>query len=345
MKCLVIKMQFEVESFFVENSFFASPMMQFVLILLFVLVLVLWYLIRVKKIVDLERRIAPYIVDKNQKPDNLWQELKQLYLYCIFKIDRVLIYFKIVNSDYHHRYFKTINQLYEREISYLSEKIFIFIVLTLLSFLPVISFALMMFLFILIVILLETQNSFRYHSYLKKINEDFEQVITIMTNAFQAGKSVLQAIELVTKREENLLSAEFKFIHDEIKLGLSVDEAFKRFAQRTSLKEADYLASIMTILTKSGGDINHLFAAMQKRFYHKQEISLEIEAVTSGLKISAFILALMPIIMITFLTIINPFYFEPLIMTTIGRLIILIMLNLYMFYLIIIKKIFTVEVM
>ncbi len=309
-----------------------------------VLLLLTKLLFKINRRLVLTNRIAAYIIkDKTEINPNLLK-FWQFYLGGVNLIDQLLISLKIEPIKLYTKYYKTINKVYHCETSYLSEKILILVLVIVLNILLPLPYIFGFLLYCFIIIIIETNNYFKYVLYMKKLNNDFNQAISIMANAFKSGKSILQAVELIAVNEANLLKKDFRIIVEEIKTGIGIDEAFQRFAKRTTLKEAFFLATVMTILMKSGGHINDMFARMQHRLFNKKEIELEIRAITSGLKISAFVFSLMPLILITVFYLFNPAYFEPLISNTIGQIILLIIVNLYLFYLIMLKKTFTIEV-
>lgn len=51
---------------------------------------------------------------------------------------------------------------------------------------------------------------FKFRRYRSRLENDFLQAITIMNNAFKSGRSILQAIELVTNELEGPIANEFQ---------------------------------------------------------------------------------------------------------------------------------------
>ncbi|MDD4547918.1 MAG: type II secretion system F family protein, partial [Bacilli bacterium] len=178
----------------------------------------------------------------------------------------------------------------------------------------------------------------KYRNYRNQLENDFLQAITVMNNAFKSGNSIIQAIELVTKEIEGPISREFQKMALEINFGLSIDIVFKRFAKRIKLEEATYLTVALTILSKTGGNINNVFSSIEKTLFNKKKLKLELKSLTGGSKIIINILIGLPILFVIVVNLINPNYFIPLYTTELGGILILIMLTIYITYIYIIQK-------
>ena len=93
----------------------------------------------------------------------------------------------------------------------------------------------------------------KYKIHRSRVENDLLQAIIIMNNAFKSGRSITQAIELVTKELEGPIAEEFKKMHLEISFGLEIDVVFKRLSERIELEEVSYLTASLAILNKTGG--------------------------------------------------------------------------------------------
>lgn len=184
---------------------------------------------------------------------------------------------------------------------------------------------------------------YKYLNYKKVIENDLLEAITIMNNAFKAGMSIVQAIELVSTELSGPIAKEFKKISIELSFGLDVEVAFKRFADRIKLNDAVYLTSSLSILNKTGGNIIKVFNSIEKTMFSRKKLEQEFKSLTSSSKFIMYVLILVPIVFVAFLGIINIGYFEPLFTNPLGIALIVIMLIIYIAYIIIVKKIMKVR--
>ena len=83
----------------------------------------------------------------------------------------------------------------------------------------------------------------KYKTYKTQLENDLLQAIIIMNNAFKSGRSIVQAIDLVSKELEGPMAEEFKKMHLEISFGLGIDIVFKRLYDRLQIEEIAYLTA------------------------------------------------------------------------------------------------------
>lgn len=185
---------------------------------------------------------------------------------------------------------------------------------------------------------------FKYKSYKRKIENDLLEAIIIMNNAFKSGRSIAQAIELVSKELDGTIAEEFKKMHLELSFGLGLDVVFNRFSERIKIEEVAYLTASLTILNKTGGNIVEVFSSIEKSLFNKKKLNLELKSLTSGSRMIVKVLMIVPIAFILLIWTINPSYFLTLLSSKIGYLIIIIVLIYYTIYILTIKKLLQVKI-
>lgn len=184
----------------------------------------------------------------------------------------------------------------------------------------------------------------RYKVYRKKIENDFLSAIIVMNNAFKSGRSITQAIDIVSKEVEGEIGKEFKKMSIELSYGLSIDVVFQRFAERIKLEEVSYLTASLTILNKTGGNIVKVFTSIEKNLFNKKKLRLELESLTGSSKLVVYLLLLVPFLFIMFVSMISPTYFIPFLNTEVGNILLISMIIYYIIFIIIVRKIMKVVI-
>lgn len=184
----------------------------------------------------------------------------------------------------------------------------------------------------------------KYKSHRKKMENDLLQAIIIMNNAFKSGRSITQAIELVSNELEGTIAREFKKMYLELSFGLGLDVVFSRFYERVNIEEVAYLTASLTILNRTGGNIVEVFSSIEKSLFNKKKLRLELNSLTSGSRIIVRVLMIVPLAFILLIGFINPTYFLPLLTTNLGYIIISIILILYILYIILVRKLLKVKI-
>jgi tight adherence protein B len=183
----------------------------------------------------------------------------------------------------------------------------------------------------------------KYKLYRNRLENDLLQAIIIMNNAFKSGRSITQAIELVTKELEGPIGLEFKKMHMEISFGLSIEEVFERFSKRIEMEEVTYLTASLSILNKTGGNIIKVFSSIEKTLFNKKKLKIELQSLTGSSKMLVYVLFAVPFLFVLFINIVSPGYFEPLYTTKIGFILIFIMVLIYLVYIWFVQKIMKVR--
>ena len=185
---------------------------------------------------------------------------------------------------------------------------------------------------------------FYYKRQTKLIENELLRSIIIMNNAFKSGKSTLQALKIAADDLPEPISDEFKKMYLDMKYGLSVDTVFDRFAKRVNLEEAVYLSSSLTILNKTGGNIVEVFSSIERTLFDKKKLNEELKNISASPKMVTRVLFIIPIVFTLIIYILNPAYFAPLFESTLGYMIIGIILLMFIIYILVLNRIMKIDV-
>lgn len=323
------------------------------MILIIVILGVIIYLLRLWHAVSLEKRLAPFAVT-SKKSDNL-----SLFDWCyhyvwviIKKISKVLSK-SVVLTKYGEKYNKYIS-FEERElkdgIDYVAIKFLLCIIVFLLSLITIMFHAIsshgMLFLvvFSLCFFIPDIVLAIQFSKKRKRIEDDLLKAIIIMNNAFQSGRNIIQAIEIVKTELDGPIQDEFKKIYLDITYGLSLDVVFNRFYERVKLEDAKYITTSLSLLNKTGGDIIKIFSRLEKSIFDRKNLKNELYSLTASSRFVFKLLVALPFVFSFLIFVLNPNYFVPLFTTPIGIIVLVFVILLYILYILVIKRVLRVEV-
>lgn len=317
---------------------------------IFIFLLVIFYL-RFQRSVRLERKFMPYAIEplKDKKIsifDTLSDHMYQLILLVNKAFDK-----SVFVSRYAKKYEKylPLYKHFNQTMDFVSSKILAGISLVLVSIIGNILHYHFMSIYELFIPFLvgfflpDILYFIRYKLYRNTIENDLLQAIIIMNNAFKSGRSITQAIELVTKELDGPIGVEFKKMHMEISFGLGIEEVFERFSKRVKLEEVTYLTASLSILNKTGGNIIKVFSSIEKTLFNKKKLKLELRSLTGSSKIIVYVLFAVPLLFILFISLVSPGYFTPFYTTPIGMILLCIMVLIYVLYIWFVRKIMKVR--
>ncbi len=321
-------------------------------IIMVFLAFVIFYLIIYNNTLKLEKRISKYSIDsiKNEQV-SLFDLLHIKYSKMVYKLSKILkkSAFIVKYSSKYNKYITYENDKDISAIDYVSNKIFICLLFVFIIFfariiegrfpsLLDISVSVLLGFFLLDIY-------FKIYDYVKKkqIEQDLLNAIIIMNNAFRSGRSTMQAIEIVSQELKGPIRQEFKKMHLEISYGLSLDVVFDRFSKRVDSEEVNYITSSLSILNKTGGNIIKVFSSIEKMLFNKRKLKQEMKSLTSSANMISKILLIMPFVFVAIITLLNPSYFLVLFKTTIGNILLFIIVLIYGLYAFIVNKIMKVR--
>lgn len=192
--------------------------------------------------------------------------------------------------------------------------------------------------------LLDIYLYFDYKRQIKLMENELLRAVIVMNNAFKAGKSTLQALEIASLEIPEPLCDEFKKMYFDMKYGLSVDTVFERFAKRVNTSAATYLSSSLTILNKTGGNIVEVFSSIERTLFDKKKLEEELKNISASSKMIVKILFVVPFVFILIIYLLNPDYFTPLFSSPLGYMMIAMAVIMLILYAVVLKKIMKVGV-
>ena len=169
------------------------------------------------------------------------------------------------------------------------------------------------------------------------------EAIIIMNNAFKAGNSTIQAVEIASEKLTGPLKKEFKKIYKEMQYGLTIDVVFDRFNKRVKVDSATYVSTSLITLNKTGGNIVKVFNSIEKTLFDRKKMHEELKSTTTTSNLVVKILTVVPIAFIVFIYILSPSYFNPLFESTIGYIILGMIIVTFAIYLFVLNKIMKVD--
>ncbi len=320
--------------------------------IIIVLLFIILFLCRYIRSIKLEKRFSKFTINSSKNSSiSLFDYLYNKYNILVDKLSKSLSKsnFLINRSKRYEKYNIAFNLNDENNMKFMSRKIFIgFIFILVLLCVNLINSKILsiygvIFSFVLGFYVLDIIYIIKYSKYRKQIENDMLDAITIMNNGFKAGMSIIQTIDLVTKELSGPISREFEKISLELSYGLDIEVVFKRFSERINSSEAVYLASSLSILNTTGGNIIKVFNSIEKTMYNRRKLQQELKSLTSSSRFIMYVLIFVPPLFVIFLSIMNKGYFDPLFNNPLGITLLVIILIIYITYIFVVKSLMKVR--
>ena len=177
----------------------------------------------------------------------------------------------------------------------------------------------------------------------KNIDKNLLKAIILINNDINAGKTIKESIKDTSLRLEGAIKVEFTKVIDDLDHGLSLEVAFKRMQDRCKVDDVVYLATTLTILSKTGGNIKLVFTYLEKLFRTRKSLDRELKVATASSNFVFMVLSVLPIIVIFGMYIMYDNFIGLFISSPLGILLGISIITLYIVYVYTIRKVIKIE--
>ena len=149
---------------------------------------------------------------------------------------------------------------------------------------------------------------------------DFADAIDVMVRGLKSGLPVTDAMRVIAAESGPPVGPEFSEVVEGQRIGISVDQGIERMVERMPLAEVNFLAIVMAIQAKTGGNLSEALSNLSKVLRDRKKMKAKIRSMSQEAKSSAAIIGSLPFIIMGALTVLNPTYLNPLLYTHTGNI-------------------------
>ena len=175
-------------------------------------------------------------------------------------------------------------------------------------------------------------------------NQQLPEALATMTNALRAGLSVSQAFDSVIEQGENPMSEEFAILQQQLKIGMSFEEALESLSQRVGSDDLTLVTTAILISRKTGGNVTEIFDKISETIRGRMKIGRKVKSLTAQGRLQGIVVSVMPIFLGVAMTILKPKLMIPFLTSPAGALSVALMLVLIVLGWLIIRKIIRIDV-
>jgi tight adherence protein B len=144
---------------------------------------------------------------------------------------------------------------------------------------------------------------------LKKLEEQLPLALDIVVRALRAGHPVVSAVQLVTEELSDPIGTEFGLIVDETNYGVEFRQALTNFAHRTGSDDAHFFAVSVAIQSETGGNLAEILSNLAAVVRSRLMLARRVKSLSSEGRMSAIILSVLPILLVTFIMFTQPTFY------------------------------------
>jgi tight adherence protein B len=128
------------------------------------------------------------------------------------------------------------------------------------------------------------------------------------------------AMKIIAAESTPPIGPEFWEVVEGQRVGITIEQGLERMYERISLQEVSFLAIVMAIQSKTGGNLTETLSNLARVLRDRRKMKSKIRSVSQEAKSSAAIIGCLPFLIMGALTFINPAYLAPLFQTQTGNI-------------------------
>lgn len=149
--------------------------------------------------------------------------------------------------------------------------------------------------------------------------DGFADAIDVMVRGLKAGLPVSDAMKVIATEAGPPIGPEFIEVVDGQRVGIALEQGLERMFERMPLPEVNFLAIVMSIQSKTGGNLTETLTNLSKVLRERRKMKSKVQAVSQEAKSSAAIIGSLPFCIIGLMTLTSPGYLDPMFSTSMGN--------------------------
>lgn len=143
---------------------------------------------------------------------------------------------------------------------------------------------------------------------IKKFEDQLPDILSVLASSVRGGFSLFQALQLIAKEAAEPSRTEFLRVIQEVSLGSPMPEALNGLAVRIPTEDVDILVTAISLQSQTGGNLSHVLDIVATTIRERHRVEREIKSLTAQQRVSASMLAAIPVLLGVVIYAISPQY-------------------------------------
>lgn len=178
----------------------------------------------------------------------------------------------------------------------------------------------------------------------EKFNIQLESALGNVASNLKAGFSINQAFEELANSNKHPLAVEFRMLMQEIRLGVSMDDALENMSRRIGSDDFELVATAVITARQTGGELTSTLERLAGLIRERMRINGKLKAMTAMGRLQALMIGCMPFLLLLGMYYVSPGMVGTFFNTPIGYVTMMVVIILDIVGFLVIKKITTIDV-
>ena len=183
----------------------------------------------------------------------------------------------------------------------------------------IVSALTVVFLFLAPRVMLTRARAVRAH----RLDRQLPDALRMIASALGAGSSLNSALNAIAKDLNAPLSQELSLILREQRVGIPLHDALNNFRLRLGTDSVGQVTTLLQVGAESGGSLSALLDRLAANLGAQQHIALKADMLTSQGRMQAWVIGLLPILLLIVLWWIDPVAMHSVLTTEVGKFVLL----------------------
>ena len=152
----------------------------------------------------------------------------------------------------------------------------------------------------------------RIRSRRRAIEQELPTALSLLASSLEAGHTLVRAVDLMSQETNGPLAEEFAVVLAETRLGAQLADAMDRMAARVEIEDLEWVVQAIRIQQEVGGRLSELLHTLAEYLLAREEVRREVSVLTAEGRLSAWLLAGLPVALGFAVQLLSPGYLAPL---------------------------------
>jgi tight adherence protein B len=193
-------------------------------------------------------------------------------------------------------------------------------------------------------LLIRSLHKRQLHRVRERFAEQLPDNLQVLASALRAGHSFIGALALVAADAEWPAKREFRRIVADEQLGVPVEDSLRAVAQRMDSSDFDQVALVAELQRQVGGNMAEVLDRVVETIRGRFDLRRLVKTLTAQGRMARWIVSLLPLVLVGFMSLVNPGYLSPLFGSSGGQTLLVVAALMVVAGSLVIKRIITIKV-
>ena len=179
---------------------------------------------------------------------------------------------------------------------------------------------------------------------MRKFEQQLPEGMEFLSRALRAGHAFTGSMKLAAENFDDPLGTEFEKTLDEINFGISTNDALKNLLNRVDLPDLRYFTASVILQRDTGGNLSEIMDSIARIIRERFKFRDKVRVLSAEGKFSAAILIAIPLLIISYLQIVQPGYLDTLTSEPVGKILMTIAISMALLGVVLIRKLISINI-